>query len=157
MSKQEVPAIRILLVEDNLDDIELTKVALKKGKITNPITTISDGEEALTYLKKMSLSKNITENDLPGLILLDINLPKVSGIEILKFIKSTEKIKRIPVVILTTSKRDEDIVASYDLGVNSYIEKPVAFDKFVETIKHVQLYWALTNTRPVMDEKTNDS
>lgn len=151
MGISKVANINILLIEDNQDDIELTQIAFQKGKISNPIKIIKDGQEALDYLKEISVSQDINELDFPGLILLDVNLPKVSGIEILKFIKTTERIKRIPVVILTTSKRDEDIIASYDLGVNSYIQKPVVFDKFVDTIQKVQLYWVLTNTPPLLN------
>lgn len=149
MQKNNISVIKILIVEDNQDDIELTKIAFKKGKISNQIEVLKDGQEAMDYLKKIITLKGHLTGKLPGLILLDINLPKVSGIEVLKFIKSTDKIKRIPVVILTTSKRDEDVVASYELGVNSYIQKPVAFSKFLDTIQNVQLYWALTNTPPV--------
>lgn len=149
MKKKDTFIIKILIIEDNQDDIELTKIAFKKGKISNQIETLKDGQEAMDYLKEISTFKGPLLGKIPGLILLDINLPKVSGIEVLKFIKSTDKIKRIPVVILTTSKRDEDVVASYELGVNSYIQKPVAFSKFLDTIQNVQLYWALTNTPPV--------
>ena len=145
--------LKILLVEDNPDDIELTRIALKEGHIINEMEVIRDGEEALDYFQKNCLSPNALESDLPALILLDINLPKVDGIEILKYIKKTEKIKRIPVVMLTTSQRDEDIVSSYDLGVNSYIQKPVEFDKFIKTVATVQLYWMLTNTPPLLNGK----
>ncbi len=144
--------MKILLVEDNSDDIELTRVALKEGNVLNKMDVARDGQEALDYFQKKCLVKDASEFDLPGLILLDINLPKINGIEVLKFIKKTEKIKRIPVVMLTTSKRDEDIIDSYDLGVNSYIQKPVEFDKFVEMVASVKLYWLLINTPPVMND-----
>ncbi len=152
MGKNNVTRIKILLIEDNQDDIELTKIAFEKGKISNTMKVIKDGQEALDHLNEICSSGDISEADVPGLILLDINLPKVSGIELLKFIKNADKIKRIPVVILTTSKRDEDIIASYDLGVNSYIQKPVDFAKFVSTIQNIQLYWAITNTPPVFED-----
>lgn len=152
MGKNNVTRIKILLIEDNQDDIELTKIAFEKGKISNTMKVIKDGQKALDHLNEICSSGDISVADVPGLILLDINLPKVSGIELLKFIKNADKIKRIPVVILTTSKRDEDIIASYDLGVNSYIQKPVDFAKFVSTIQNIQLYWAITNTPPVFED-----
>jgi DNA-binding response OmpR family regulator len=152
MEKGCVSKIKILLVEDNQDDIELTKRAFEKEKFSNPIKIIKDGQEALDYFKNICSLRNCHEEDFPGLILLDINLPKVSGIELLKYIKNTSKLKRVPVVILTTSKRDEDIIASYDLGVNSYLQKPIAFNKFVETIRNIRLYWVLTNTPPILED-----
>jgi len=152
MEESHIYRIKILLIEDNQDDIELTKRAFAKEKFSNPIKIIKDGQKALDYFRDICSSKDSAEEDFPGLILLDINLPKVSGIELLKYIKNTNKLKRVPVVILTTSKRDEDIITSYDLGVNSYLQKPVAFSKFVETIRNIQLYWVLTNTPPIMEE-----
>lgn len=143
----KVDPVEILLIEDNEDDIELTREALHAGKIANTLTVIRDGQEAIQYLFENTQSP-LTPDRYPKLILLDLRLPKVDGIEVLKRIKGEPVLCRVPVVVLTTSKRDEDIVRSYDLGVNSYIQKPVHFDKFVETIKTLELYWVLTNIPP---------
>ncbi len=145
--------IDILLVEDNPDDIELTMRALKKGKIGNNIYVARDGEEALDFLLHRGGYSDKKKFPIPGLILLDLNLPKRNGIEILQKIKAEPILKRVPVIMLTTSKRDEDIMQSYDLGVNSYIMKPVEFDKFIQTIKNIELYWVLTNTPPLLNGK----
>lgn len=143
----EPDAMEILLIEDNEDDIELTREALRAGKIANTLTVLRDGQEALTHLFGNS-HPPLPPERYPKLILLDLRLPKVDGIEVLKRIKEEPVLCRIPVVVLTTSKRDEDIVRSYDLGVNSYIQKPVLFEKFVETVKTLELYWVLTNIPP---------
>lgn len=145
--------IDILLVEDNPDDIELTMRALRKGKIGNNISVVRDGEEALDFLLHRGEYSDKEKFPIPGLILLDLNLPKRNGIEILRKIKAEPILKRVPVIMLTTSKRDEDIIQSYDLGVNSYIMKPVEFDKFIQTIKNIELYWVLTNTPPLLNGK----
>jgi len=144
-----VPCIDILLVEDDPDDIELTKKAFESGEITNRLRIVRDGQEAIDYLLNKGVYENEDEYSKPGLILLDIKLPKLSGIEVLKKIKSTPELKRIPVIMLTTSRQDQDILASYDNHANSYIEKPVEFSVFIKTIKNVGLYWALTNTAPL--------
>ena len=136
--------INILLVEDNPDDVELTIHALEKNNITNPVKIVRDGQEALDYLFYKGKYAN-SKHDLPNLILLDLKLPKVDGIEVLKEIKYDRKLKLIPVVVLTSSKEESDIVKSYDLGVNSYIRKPVDFDQFVETVKQIGFYWLLIN------------
>ncbi|MEO8325233.1 MAG: response regulator [Nitrospirota bacterium] len=143
----KVDPVEILLIEDNEDDIELTREALHAGKIANTLTVIRDGQEAMKHLFENAQSP-LTPDRYPKLILLDLRLPKVDGIDVLKRIKEEPVLCRVPVVVLTTSKRDEDIVRSYDLGVNSYIQKPVLFDKFVETIKTLELYWVLTNIPP---------
>ncbi|MBI3600391.1 MAG: response regulator [Nitrospinae bacterium] len=145
--------IDILLVEDNPDDVELTMRALKKGKIGNNIYVVRDGEDALDFLFHRGEYSDKKKFPIPGLILLDLNLPKRNGIEILREIKAEPILKRVPVIMLTTSKRDEDIIQSYDLGVNSYIMKPVEFDKFIQTIKNIELYWVLTNTPPLLNGK----
>lgn len=144
-----VETVDILLVEDNQDDIELTQEALTIGKVVNTLTVVRDGQEALRYL----FGNGTAPEKIPGLILLDLRLPRVDGIEVLKRIKQEPILRRVPVVILTTSKRDEDIVHSYDLGVNSYIQKPVLFEKFIETVKTLELYWLLTNTPPILNGK----
>ena len=134
----------ILLVEDNPDDVELALHALKKNNIVNRVEVVRDGQEALDYLFYRGKYSNST-HPLPGLILLDLKLPKVDGIEILKDIKVDRKLKLIPVVVLTSSKEERDVIESYNLGVNSYIRKPVDFDQFVETVKQIGFYWLLIN------------
>ncbi len=149
METDAVP-IEILLVEDNIDDVELTIMALRRGKISNSMHVVRDGEEALNYLFHRENYIEKKKAPIPGLILLDIKLPKINGIEVLKQVKNDRRLKLIPVVILTTSRRDEDIIRSYDLGVNSYIMKPVEFDKFIDVVKNIELYWVLTNTPPII-------
>ncbi len=141
--------VNILLVEDNPDDVKITERALTKGKVLNRLYVARDGQEALDFLFNEGEYADTQKAPRPGLILLDINLPKVNGIDVLKKVKADEKLRRIPIIMLTVSKRDEDIIRSYDLGVNSYIIKPVEFDKFVEMIKNIELYWLLTNIPPV--------
>lgn len=136
--------INILLVEDNPDDVELTILALEKNNIANPVKVVRDGQEALDYLFYKGKYAN-ADHDLPNLILLDLKLPKVDGIDVLHEIKGDRKLKLIPVVVLTSSKEDNDILKSYDLGVNSYIRKPVDFDQFVDTVKQIGFYWLLIN------------
>jgi len=137
--------IRILLVEDNPDDIDITKRALKEARIINKLWVVRDGQEALDFLGHQGIYQDPSSSPKPGLILLDINLPKLNGIEVLKIIKRDAELKRIPVVMLTVSKRDEDIVKSYDDGCNSFIQKPVNFENFVEVVKQISLYWGLLN------------
>lgn len=137
---------KILLVEDNPDDIELTLLAFKKYNLSNEIVVARDGQEALDIL---FLSKEKSKKSkLPDIILLDLKLPKVSGLEVLKEIKTHPETRIIPVIILTTSNEDRDVRDSYRLGVNSYIRKPVKFDKFVEVVKQLGLYWILLNQVP---------
>lgn len=145
-----VQPVDILLIEDNQDDIELTQEALTLGKVVNTLTVARDGQEALRYL----FGNGTATGKPPGLILLDLRLPRIDGIELLKRIKQEPILRRVPVVVLTTSKRDEDIVQSYDLGVNSYIQKPVLFEKFVEVVKTLEVYWLLTNTPPILSGKS---
>ena len=131
----------ILLVEDNPMDVDLTLRAFSRRKLVNPIEVARDGEEALAYFKRWD------EGDkLPVVILLDLKLPKVSGLEILEKIKKHPKYNSIPVVVLTSSTEDTDIKRAYQLGVNSYIVKPVDFDKFMEVAEHIEIYWAVLNT-----------
>ena len=141
--------LNILLVEDNPDDVELALHALKKNNIVNHVEVVRDGQEALDYLFYKGKYSN-SNHPLPGLILLDLKLPKVDGIQILKDIKVDRKRKLIPVVVLTSSKEEKDVIESYDLGVNSYIRKPVNFDQFVETVKHIGFYWLLINEHPLI-------
>ncbi len=137
---------KILLVEDNLDDIELTLLAFKKYNLSNEIVVARDGQEALDIL--FPSEEKSKKSKLPDIILLDLKLPKVSGLEVLKEIKTHPETRIIPVIVLTTSNEDRDMRDSYRLGVNSYIRKPVKFDKFVEVIKQLGLYWILLNQIP---------
>ena len=136
--------INILLVEDNPDDVELTLHALEKNNIANPVKVVRDGQEAVDYLFYRGKFAGLAHT-LPNLILLDLKLPKLDGIEVLKMLKDDAKLKRVPVVVLTSSKEESDVVRSYDLGVNSYIRKPVDFDQFVDTVKQIGFYWLLIN------------
>lgn len=139
--------INILLVEDNPDDVELTLHALKKNNIVNPVKIARDGQQALDYLFYKGEYQS-ADHELPNVILLDLKLPKVDGIEVLQKVKSDRRTKLIPVVVLTSSKEESDLLKSYDLGVNSYIRKPVDFDKFVETVRQIGFYWMLLNEQP---------
>ncbi len=135
----------ILLVEDNPDDILITQKALKEAKVINKLWIVRDGQEALDFLRHKGQYQDADTSPRPGLILLDINLPKINGLELLKRIKEDADLRRIPTVILTVSRRDEDIVRGYNHGCNSFIQKPVEFDKFVEAVKQISLYWGLLN------------
>ena len=137
----------ILLIEDNPDDVELTLHAFKRNNILNPIEVVRDGQEAIDYLFYTG-EYSTSKHHLPCVLLLDLKLPKVDGIEVLKRIKQDSKLKLIPVVVLTSSKEEKDVVDSYNLGVNSYIRKPVDFDQFVDTIRHIGYYWLLLNEYP---------
>ena len=137
--------VKILLIEDNPDDIQITQRAFKEAKVINKIWIARDGQEALDFLKHQGQYQDPQVSPKPGLILLDINLPKVNGLEVLKAIKEEEDLKRIPTVILTVSQRDEDIVKGYNYGCNSFIQKPLEFEKFVEVVKEISLYWCLLN------------
>jgi CheY-like chemotaxis protein len=139
--------VSILLVEDNPDHAALTLRALKDGMVLNDIVWVKDGEEALDFLfRRGQHADELTPR--PGLILLDIHLPKVNGHEVLRQIKSDAALRTIPVVMLTTSARADEISASYGAGVNSFVSKPVKFNEFVETVRSVKLYWTLTSMLP---------
>ena len=135
----------ILLVEDNPDDELLTLMAFKDNNITNEVIIARDGEEALDYLFGIGKYKNRDVNIQPQVVLLDLKLPKVDGLEVLKTIRSNPNTKPLPVVILTSSKEEVDILKSYQLGANSYIRKPVDFEQFSEAIKQLGLYWLVLN------------
>jgi len=140
--------VEILLVEDNPNDVELTLRALKKHNLANNIHVVKDGAEALDYIFASNAYAYRKIEDRPKVILLDLKLPKVSGLEVLSKIKSDERTKIIPVVVLTSSKEERDLVESYRLGANSYITKPADFDKFVNSVSELGLYWLLLNQPP---------
>ncbi len=140
--------IEILLVEDNPDDVELTLRALRKHNLANNVQVVRDGAEALEFIFGTGAYAGRDINDKPRVIFLDLKLPKVDGLEVLRKVKSDERTKTIPVVVLTSSHEERDVVESYKLGVNSYITKPVDFDKFVLTVKELGFYWLLLNKPP---------
>jgi CheY-like chemotaxis protein len=138
----------ILLVEDNPDDVDLTLRALKKNNIRNEIVVAYDGAEALDYLFCTGKYAGRDHKSMPTIILLDLKLPKIDGLEVLRRIRANELTKLLPVVILTSSKEEHDIIAGYSLGVNSYVRKPVDFIQFAEAVSHLGLYWLLLNEIP---------
>jgi two-component system response regulator len=138
----------ILLVEDNPSDIALTRRALEKDRITNPLIVLEDGREALDYLLARGAHAGRDVADIPALVLLDLKLPKVDGVEVLRQIRADTRTRRLPVVILTSSREEQDIAISYDLGANSYIRKPVDFAQFAAAIGHLGLYWLVINEPP---------
>lgn len=142
--------IEILLVEDNPSDVKLTLNAFARHKLSNRIHVARDGEEALDFLfcREAHAARDIAQR--PKLVLLDLKLPKIDGLEVLKQLKTDPRTSTIPVVILTSSKEERDVVAGYRLGVNSYIVKPVDFDQFTEAARTLGLYWLLLNQTPVM-------
>ena len=140
--------VDILLVEDRVEDAELAMMALKKYNLVNRIEWVKDGEEALEFIFAEGRYKDRNIMDRPKVILLDLKMPKVDGIEVLRKIRGDERVSAIPVVILTTSKEDQDILNAYNLHVNAYMLKPVEFNGFVEAIKSMGLFWVLLNQRP---------
>ncbi len=140
--------IEILLVEDNSADLELTLHALRQNGLANKIQIARDGEEALDFLFCRGAQNQRNPNHTPKLILLDLKLPKVDGIEVLRQVKGDPRTKTIPVAVLTTSKEERDLALCDELGVNSYIQKPVDFDQFRNTVKQFAMYWLLVNTPP---------
>jgi len=138
--------VEVLLVEDNPDDAQLTIRALKKNNLANSLLHLQDGQEALDYLLSTGSSSCLK------VILLDLKMPKVDGIEVLRKIKSHEFLKVIPVVMLTSSKEEQDVVESYKLGVNAYIVKPVEFEKFVKAISDIGMFWLILNERPRIEK-----
>jgi two-component system response regulator len=146
MSNNEV---EILLVEDNINDAELTIRALNKVNLANNLIHVKDGEEALDFIFGRGVFANRDKQRRPKVILLDIKMPKVDGIEVLRQIKSDETTKTIPVVIMTSSREEQDIITSYQLGVNSYVVKPVNFEAFAKAISDLGLYWLIIN-QPAM-------
>ena len=138
---------RILIVEDDPKDVELTLTALEEYNLANEVVVTRDGEEALDYLYCRGNFKMRT-SDNPAVLLLDLKLPKVDGLEVLQQMKSDEKLRMIPVVVLTSSREEKDMVASYKLGVNAYVVKPVDFHEFVNAIKELGIFWAIINEPP---------
>lgn len=137
----------ILLVEDNPNDLELTLIALAKSQLANEVVVVRDGAEALDYLhRRGEFAERPVGN--PAVILLDLKLPKVDGLEVLKEIRDTEGLKSVPVVMLTSSKEEQDVVRSYELGVNAYVVKPVDFAEFVRAIADLGIFWAVLNEPP---------
>ena len=143
-----VDPVDILLVEDDPNDVELTLRALKRHHFANSVIVVRDGAEALDFVFGEGAHADRSMERNPKLILLDLKLPKVDGLEVLRKLKSDERTKVIPVVVLTSSKEERDIVQSYKLGVNSYMVKPVDFDKFIECVSEVGLYWLVCNEPP---------
>ena len=141
---------KILLVEDNPDDVDLTIRALKKNNIKNEVIVAKDGAEALDFLFCNGKYDGRDPGDLPVVVLLDLKLPKVGGLEVLRLIRENSRTKLLPVVILTSSMEEKDLLKSYELGTNSYIRKPVDFNRFIEVVQSLGLYWLLLNEIPPM-------
>lgn len=138
----------ILLVEDNPDDVELTRRAFRKNNIANNIVVTHDGVEALDYLFGRGAFADRDVRDPPRLVLLDLKLPKLDGLQVLERLRADERTRLTPVVILTSSKEEQDLVSGYQTGANSYVRKPVDFNRFVEAVRHIGLYWLLINESP---------
>lgn len=138
---------RILLVEDSQNDVELILTALAENHLANEVVVVRDGEEALDYLYRRGVFRLRMEGH-PVVVLLDLKLPKIDGLEVLAQLKSDSELRRVPVVILTSSREEQDIIKSYDLGTNAYVVKPVNFHEFVDTIKELGLFWAVVNQPP---------
>lgn len=140
--------VEILLVEDCAEDAELTIRALRRNKIANEISVAEDGAEALDFLFCRGAHKDRVFVHPPKLVLLDLKLPKVSGMEVLRALRADERTKQIPVVVLTSSKEERDLIDGYKLGVNAYAQKPVDFEKFSETVRQIGMFWMLVNQAP---------
>jgi CheY-like chemotaxis protein len=138
---------QILLAEDNPNDVELTLLALKESNLANEVVVVHDGSQALDYLLcDGEFQDRSAEN--PAVILLDLKMPKVDGLETLRQVRTTESLKQIPVVMLTSSRQESDLVKSYELGVNAYVVKPVGFQEFIQAVKQLGIFWALVNEPP---------
>lgn len=144
MSKNKV----ILMVEDNPDDEKLTLLALRKNNIANEIVVVRNGADALDYLFAAGRYAGRDRSQMPAVMLLDIHLPKIDGLEVLRRVREDEQLRRLPVVMLTSSKEEKDIVDSYNLGANSYVRKPVDFDEFSDAVRQLGLYWLILNENP---------
>jgi len=141
---------RILLVENDPKDAELTLTALEEYQLSNGVDVVRDGEEALDYLY-CSGNFQTRNDDIPAVVILDLKLPKVSGLDVLRQIRADEKLKLVPVVILTSSREEQDLIASYQLGVNAYVVKPVDFHQFIEAVKTLGIFWVALNEAPLAD------
>lgn len=135
----------ILLVEDNPDDEELTRLAFEESRVANKLVVVRDGQEALDYLFATGKYTGRDVNEMPQVILLDLKLPKVDGLEVLHILRADERTKLLPVVVLTSSKEEQDLIDSYSLGANSYIQKPVDYLQFVDSVRQLGLYWLVLN------------
>jgi two-component system response regulator len=138
----------ILLVEDNPDDVELTLRAFRRSKVANDVIVVRDGQEALDYLFATGVHAGRDAHVMPEVVLLDLKLPRVDGLEVLRRIRAEERTRRMPVVVLTSSGEERDILGSYDLGANSFVRKPVDFTQFLEAAQHLGLYWLVLNESP---------
>jgi CheY-like chemotaxis protein len=145
---KDISNINILLVEDNEDDIVIIQRVFKRLKLTNPLFIVRDGKEAMDFLLNKGAYSNINDAPKPGLILLDINMPRMNGFEVLENMKKQEALKAIPVIMLTVSEREEDIVESFKNGAVSYITKPMDFEQFVKVIEQFDIYWSLVSKIP---------
>jgi len=145
---------RIVLAEDNAKDVELALAALEENHLANDVVVVRDGEQALQYLRREGPYKDRREGN-PAVVLLDLKMPKVDGLQVLKTVKADEHLKAIPIVMLTSSREERDLVASYNLGVNAYVVKPVDFAQFVDAVKSLGVFWAILNEPPVGSVKKN--
>lgn len=144
---QDLNEVEILLVEDDAADAEMTLRALRRNNLANKVLWVKDGQEALDYINGSGAYAG-RDTALPRLVMLDLKMPKVGGIEVLRALKAEAPTRAVPVVVMTSSSEEQDVVASYQLGVNSYIVKPVQFESFLETVAKIGLYWVLTNRLP---------
>jgi len=144
----EAGRMEILLVEDNPADAEMTLRALRRNNLANKVHWVKDGEQALDFMFRTGAYADREPGTVPKLIMLDIKMPKVDGIEVLRRVKANEETRTVPVVVMTSSNEERDVVESYRLGVNSYIVKPVQFESFLETVAKIGLYWVITNRVP---------
>jgi two-component system response regulator len=145
----------ILLVEDNSDDVELTLRAFQRSNVRNEIVVVRDGAEALEYLFGTGAHAGRDIAQVPEVVLLDLNLPKIDGLEVLRRLRADERTRRLPVVVLTSSKEERDVLRSYDLGANSFVRKPVDFAQFLEAAQQLGLYWLVVNEPPPTGAVTN--
>ena len=144
---------RILLVEDDPKDVELTLTALEEYRLANAVDVVRDGAEALDYLYRRRKFQT-RDGGNPAVVILDLKLPKVSGLEVLRQVKADAQLSRVPIVVLTSSREDQDLIASYQLGVNAYVVKPVDFHKFVDAVKTLGAFWVVLNEAPLVDPKS---
>jgi len=143
---------RILLAEDNPKDVELSMSALEEGNLANEVVVVRNGAETLDYLYRRGRFASRPEGN-PAVVLLDLKMPKIDGMEVLRQIKSDEQMKTIPIVILTSSREEQDLVKSYKLGVNAYVVKPINFQQLIDAVKQLGLFWAVLNEAPVQSLK----